>query len=58
MAFATGTSFGTFIMIPIRLQMAVPMEAHLPLVIGAVVSGGILEIIVHQFRIKLSCLRW
>ena len=42
MALSTGTSFGTFsIMIPIALQMAVPMGAHFPLVIGAVVSGGI-----------------
>ena len=42
MAFATGTSFGTFsIMIPIGLQMGVPLEANLPLILGAVISGGI-----------------
>jgi len=42
MAFATGTSWGTFsIMIPIALPMAVSMEASVPLAIGAVISGGV-----------------
>jgi len=42
MAFATGTSWGTFsIMIPIAIPMAVSMDANISLVIGAVISGGI-----------------
>ena len=42
MAFATGTSWGTFsIMIPIAVPMAVSMDADIALVIGAVISGGI-----------------
>ncbi len=47
-AFSTGTSWGTFtIMMPIAIGLAVsantaiPAEANIPLVIGAVVSGGI-----------------
>lgn len=47
-AFSTGTSWGTFsIMMPIAIGLAVatsntvPTEANIPLVIGAVVSGGI-----------------
>lgn len=41
-AFSTGTSFGTFsIMMPIAIAIGVAMDSHLPLVIGAVVSGGI-----------------
>ncbi|PTV93098.1 transporter (NhaC family) [Halanaerobium saccharolyticum] len=43
MAFATGTSWGTFgIMMPIGIQMAVAMGAPLYPTIGAVVSGGIM----------------
>ena len=42
MAFATGTSWGTFsIMMPIAIPMAVAMDANILLTIGAVVSGGI-----------------
>ncbi len=42
MAFATGTSWGTFsIMIPVAVPMAVTMDADVALVIGAVISGGI-----------------
>lgn len=42
MAFATGTSWGTFsIMLPIAVAMAVSMDANIALVIGAVISGGI-----------------
>lgn len=41
-AFSTGTSFGTFsLMMPIAISIGVGMDSHLPLVIGAVVSGGI-----------------
>ncbi|MCK5110323.1 MAG: sodium:proton antiporter [Arcobacteraceae bacterium] len=41
-SFSTGTSWGTFsIMIPIALQMGVAIDAHLLLMIGAVVSGGV-----------------
>lgn len=41
-AFSTGTSWGTFsIMMPIAIALAVSTNAHLTLVIGAVVSGGI-----------------
>ncbi|SFL50845.1 Na+/H+ antiporter NhaC family protein [Halanaerobium salsuginis] len=43
MAFATGTSWGTFgIMMPIGIQMAVAMGAPLTITIGAVISGGIM----------------
>jgi len=42
MAFATGTSWGTFsIMIPVAVPMAVGMDANVALSIGAVVSGGV-----------------
>jgi len=42
MAFATGTSWGTFsIMMPIGLALGASFDLYLPLVIGAVVSGGI-----------------
>ena len=42
MAFATGTSWGTFsIMVPIAIPMAVTMDANVALCIGAVISGGI-----------------
>lgn len=41
-SFSTGTSWGTFsIMIPIALPMATVLDASLPLVIAAVVSGGV-----------------
>jgi Na+/H+ antiporter NhaC len=41
-AFSTGTSWGTFsIMIPIATPMAVSMGVDIPLLIGAVISGGI-----------------
>ena len=42
MAFATGTSWGTFsIMIPVAVPMAVGMDANVALAIGAVISGGV-----------------
>jgi len=42
MAFATGTSWGTFsIMIPIAVPMAISMDANIALVLGGVISGGI-----------------
>ncbi|KIM11099.1 MAG: sodium:proton antiporter [Sulfurovum sp. FS08-3] len=42
MAFATGTSWGTFsIMMPIALTLGGNFELYLPLVIGAVISGGV-----------------
>ncbi|WP_345980283.1 Na+/H+ antiporter NhaC family protein [Sulfurimonas sp. HSL3-2] len=42
MSFSTGTSWGTFsIMTPIAIPMAVAMGADIPLVIGAVISGGV-----------------
>lgn len=42
MAFATGTSWGTFsIMMPIAIPMAAAMDANILLTIGAVISGGI-----------------
>ena len=42
MAFATGTSWGTFsIMIPIAVPISVAMGSEVPLVIGAVISGAI-----------------
>ncbi len=41
-AFATGTSWGTFsIMMPIAISLAFTMDLHIPLVIGAVISGGV-----------------
>lgn len=42
MAFATGTSWGTFsIMVPIAIPISVAMGSEVPLVIGAVISGAI-----------------
>ena len=42
MAFATGTSWGTFsIMIPVAVPMALGMDANVALAIGAVISGGV-----------------
>ena len=42
MAFATGTSWGTFsIMIPIAIPMAAGMDANVALCIGAAISGGV-----------------
>lgn len=42
MALASGTSWGTFaIMLPIAIPMAVGLDAHLLVCIGAVLSGGI-----------------
>ena len=42
MAFSTGTSWGTFsIMMPIALSLGTTLDIHLPLVIAAVISGGI-----------------
>ncbi len=42
MAFATGSSWGTFsIMIPIAIPLGLSMDVHLPLLIGAVISGGV-----------------
>ncbi|GBD92901.1 malate-2H(+)/Na(+)-lactate antiporter [bacterium BMS3Abin05] len=41
-AFATGTSWGTFaIMIPIAIPMATIIGANLPLTLGAVLGGGV-----------------
>ena len=41
-SFATGTSWGTFsIMMPIGLALGASMDLHIPLVIAAVISGGI-----------------
>ena len=41
-AFSTGTSWGTFsIMMPIGLALGAMMDLHIPLVIAAVISGGI-----------------
>ena len=41
-AFSTGTSWGTFsIMMPIALALGATMDIHIPLVIAAVISGGI-----------------
>jgi Na+/H+ antiporter NhaC len=41
-AFSTGTSWGTFsIMMPIGLALAATMDLDIPLVIAAVISGGI-----------------
>lgn len=42
MAFATGTSWGTFsVMLPIAVAMGVSADAYMPLLIGAVISGGV-----------------
>ncbi|MEA1880548.1 MAG: Na+/H+ antiporter NhaC family protein, partial [Campylobacterota bacterium] len=41
-AFATGTSWGTFsIMLPIALALGATMDIHIPLLIAAVMSGGV-----------------
>lgn len=41
-SFSTGTSWGTFsIMMPIALALGATFDIHIPLMIGAVVSGGI-----------------
>ncbi|MFT7823332.1 MAG: Na+/H+ antiporter NhaC family protein [Sulfurimonas sp.] len=41
-AFSTGTSWGTFsIMMPIGLALGATLDLHIPLVIAAVISGGI-----------------
>jgi Na+/H+ antiporter NhaC len=41
-AFSTGTSWGTFsIMMPIALALGATMDLSIPLVIAAVISGGI-----------------
>ena len=41
-AFSTGTSWGTFsIMMPIALGLSATFDIHIPLMIGAVISGGI-----------------
>lgn len=41
-AFATGTSWGTFsVMMPIALALGGSMELSIPLMIGAVISGGV-----------------
>lgn len=42
MAFATGTSWGTFsIMIPIAIPLGLAMDMNVALLIGAVISGGV-----------------
>lgn len=42
MAFATGTSWGTFaVMISVVLPMAEVLQLPLPLIVGAIVSGGV-----------------
>jgi len=42
MAFATGTSWGTFsIMIPIAIPLGLGMDMNVPLLVGAVISGGV-----------------
>ncbi|WP_345973057.1 Na+/H+ antiporter NhaC family protein [Sulfurimonas diazotrophicus] len=42
MAFATGTSWGTFsVMLPIAVVMGAAGESYMPLLIGAVISGGV-----------------
>jgi len=41
-AFSTGTSWGTFaIMIPIAIPVAATMDIHLPLLVSAVLGGGV-----------------
>ena len=41
-SFSTGTSWGTFsIMMPIALALGATFDMHIPLMIGAVISGGI-----------------
>ena len=42
MAFATGTSWGTFsVMLPIAVVMGAATDTYMPLLIGAVISGGV-----------------
>jgi tetracycline resistance efflux pump len=42
MAFATGTSWGTFsVMLPIAVAMGSAGDSYMPLLIGAVISGGV-----------------
>ncbi|UCH62126.1 MAG: Na+/H+ antiporter NhaC family protein [Fidelibacterota bacterium] len=42
MAFATGTSWGTFaLMVPIAVPLAAAMDGHLPLYLAAVLGGGV-----------------
>ncbi len=42
MAFATGTSWGTFaLMVPIAVPLAAAMGGHLPLYLAAVLGGGV-----------------
>ncbi len=42
MAFATGTSWGTFaLMVPIAVPLAVAMEGSLPMYLAAVLGGGV-----------------
>ena len=42
MAFATGTSWGTFaLMVPIAVPLAEAMGGHLPLYLAAVLGGGV-----------------
>jgi len=42
MSFSTGTSWGTFsIMMPIALALGATLDLNIPLVIAAVISGGI-----------------
>lgn len=42
MAFATGTSWGTFaLMVPIAIPLATAMDGHLPLYLAAVLGGGV-----------------
>lgn len=41
-SFSTGTSWGTFsIMMPIALALGATFDIHIPLMIGAVISGGV-----------------
>jgi len=42
MAFATGTSWGTFsVMLPIAVAVGAATDTYMPLLIGAVISGGV-----------------
>jgi tetracycline resistance efflux pump len=42
MAFATGTSWGTFsVMLPIAVVLGAAGDSYMPLLIGAVISGGV-----------------
>lgn len=41
-SFSTGTSWGTFaIMMPIALALAATFDVYIPIMIGAVISGGV-----------------